>query len=133
MAKQVMVDDDTHRILVEYAENNGSTAAGTIRKLVEGLEKKDDVPFTNEQMGYLMKNFVHRVAMTESNLPHTIEQNTKIEDRLKSSHKVAVAHTPVPKNIFEQPCCKGKSPCRHWSFDGEVWKNSLSGRIREVE
>ena len=35
----------------------------------------------------------------------------------------------------ERPCCKASKPCQHWAFnpDTSVWKNTLSGRQREVE
>lgn len=29
-------------------------------------------------------------------------------------------------------CCKRKEPCRHWSYDGERWKNYLTGESKEV-
>jgi hypothetical protein len=34
----------------------------------------------------------------------------------------------------EKPCCKRNAPCVHWMFDGvnELWKNTLSGRIKEL-
>lgn len=32
----------------------------------------------------------------------------------------------------EFPCCDKAKPCQHWSFDGELWVNSLSGRKKEV-
>lgn len=36
--------------------------------------------------------------------------------------------------ITEKPCCKLNKPCAHWAYDGSQaeWKNSLSGRVKEV-
>lgn len=38
------------------------------------------------------------------------------------------------QDTAEQKCCKAAKPCKHWFFDGdrEVWKNTLSGREKEV-
>ena len=32
-------------------------------------------------------------------------------------------------------CCKLKTPCRHWSYNGleEIWENSITGDTRAVE
>lgn len=41
---------------------------------------------------------------------------------------------PVPDpNSGEMSCCTRSKPCQHWLYNGEVWKNSLSNREREVE
>lgn len=29
-------------------------------------------------------------------------------------------------------CCKLKTPCKHWSYANELWTNSLTGEIKEV-
>jgi hypothetical protein len=35
--------------------------------------------------------------------------------------------------LLEKDCCTSMKPCVHWVFNGEVWRNSLSGREREPE
>lgn len=37
----------------------------------------------------------------------------------------------VPPNM-ERACCLNVKPCQHWSFNGDNWVNSLSGRHKEV-
>lgn len=34
---------------------------------------------------------------------------------------------------LERACCIAAKPCQHWTFTGDVWRNSLSGRIREAD
>lgn len=36
--------------------------------------------------------------------------------------------------IMVPPCCFGKSPCKHWAYDGlkEAYVNSISGEIKEI-
>lgn len=29
-------------------------------------------------------------------------------------------------------CCLLKTPCRHWSYANELWTNSLTGEVKEV-
>lgn len=35
------------------------------------------------------------------------------------------------KNSEDFACCKLKTPCRHWNFDGEVWVNANTGERRD--
>jgi hypothetical protein len=39
-----------------------------------------------------------------------------------------------PDSIAGYACCSAQKPCKHWAFDGVegVWKNELTGGIREV-
>lgn len=46
------------------------------------------------------------------------------------------AHMTSTSNLvsgMERACCLNAKPCQHWSFNGESWVNSLSGRKRETE
>ena len=67
---------------------------------------------------------------------HSVVHEMKNMSEAKPQRKVAtyseVRHDPVLP-IVEMACCRRANPCKHWSFDGEVWKNSLSKRTREVE
>jgi hypothetical protein len=40
---------------------------------------------------------------------------------------------PAPDLLLEKDCCTSMKPCVHWFFNGEVWRNSLSGRESEPE
>lgn len=50
------------------------------------------------------------------------------DDELAAAHELPPAKELAP---IESLCCAGVKPCQHWNFDGEVWRNSISGRIRE--
>jgi hypothetical protein len=41
--------------------------------------------------------------------------------------------TPNPEDDVESKCCKLKAPCKHWVFNDGEWRNTLSGRTKEVE
>ena len=46
------------------------------------------------------------------------------------------AFTPKPPDPNTgYPCCLNKSPCKHWSWNGDtlVWVNSITGNTREAE
>lgn len=34
---------------------------------------------------------------------------------------------------LERACCLANKPCQHWSFTGDHWLNSLSGRVKEID
>ena len=71
-------------------------------------------------------------------------------DEVKRSHELLMsAEVPTEDRVavvneFEgateaglpslQECCKGKSPCKHWSWDGDKvgYINSITGEVREV-
>lgn len=43
-----------------------------------------------------------------------------------------VPRPPAPLTGY--PCCQRAKPCKHWIFDGinSLWKNELTGKVREV-
>jgi len=38
----------------------------------------------------------------------------------------------LPAPLSGMACCLLKTPCRHWSYANELWTNSLTGEVKEV-
>lgn len=61
---------------------------------------------------------------------------------VKPNKKIKFASTAVGPNEFASAveagksipkCCTLKNPCKHWSFDGDNWVNTITGEVREPE
>jgi hypothetical protein len=66
-----------------------------------------------------------------------LDRLEKLELQNKSAPEIAAItgqalHIP-PINVLP-PCCFGKSPCKHWAYDGlkEAYVNSISGEIKDI-
>lgn len=73
------------------------------------------------------------VTVLSETLPATRPLNpTQIDDLelFKEAYSDGVAKPP---NVnFGYPCCVvGK--CKHWEWDGEVWRNQLTGKARDED
>ena len=56
-----------------------------------------------------------------------------ILDKLNKTDTSPTAIPTIPElQPIELPCCKLRNPCRHWSYANEVWTNSLTGEVKEV-
>lgn len=97
----------------------GSLVIPTPPKKISDLpDGKKTIQFDSTQVG---KNEFHRLA-DDGNSYNIKPDIPPTSDEFKEALDAA-----------EQKCCRLKSPCKHWQFDGEDWVNTLSGRKREVE
>ena len=104
--KQVLLSmpEELHQRLDDFARSEMRSVSNAVMYLVEkGLQSPRP-----ESKGMV---------------PGEIE-GMRLKDEFENMH---------PVSDPEWVCCKKRQPCRHWAFDGEVWKNALSGRVKEVE
>lgn len=66
-----------------------------------------------------------------------LDRLDKLELKNKSAPEIAqitgrALHIP-PINVLPT-CCLGKSPCKHWTYNGlkEAYVNSISGEIKNI-
>ena len=96
------------------------------------------------------KDETDKSALVNDLLAHHYEIGTKVSKTIKqsittSTPVAAVSYTEPPKPTkpinhtpggvyMEMACCLMKTPCKHWAYEpmDAQWKNSLSGRVKEV-
>jgi len=60
-------------------------------------------------------------------------QNPKINlEEIPGITRGFVPSAPDPNTGYS--CCLSQTPCKHWTYNGEIsaWENSLTGKTREV-
>lgn len=63
-------------------------------------------------------------------VPQLVRGSDGVEASSFTPPKVAGSIPATP--TLGMACCLLKTPCRHWSYANEVWTNSLTGEVKEV-
>ncbi len=131
MTMNIYITPDNEKALKEL-KARGSSMSGLVNHLLnEWREAGKPVLLSTNEVSSNIRPDIKKI----SDLP-----DGKIKQLADGSTAIVIESTPPGPNEFkealdaaEQKCCRLKSPCKHWQFDGEDWVNTLSGRKREVE
>ena len=143
MTKVIKVSDETHERLTALKGDGETIDDVLVRQLgIEPESKVDKVLHELADIKEILK-FVgaseQQVTAVDSILS---KKNTSEATPQGTGRKVAggrgakdtftPADNPEP---LEQNCCRGKQPCKHWSYEANemMYVNSLSGRRKEPE
>lgn len=124
----VKIDDELHAQLEQFPNKSETVRLAIISYLEAGPSDGHKTCMTKEEVLDLIKTYIPMGPSTPNNsttlVPNSIPGLT--------TGAAFVPKPPDPETGY--PCCSGRTPCKHWVWDdmGTEWKNSLTGKTREV-
>ena len=118
MPTPVRISDELYDEVVTYSKEQMRTISNTVDYLIkQGLNKQVTFQHTPSSGKPFIEDALATPVVTAQSLP---------------SKNNFVPKAPDPNTGY--PCCQNNNPCKHWTWDtvDTVWKNSLTGKIREV-
>lgn len=122
----VKIDDELHAQLEQFPNKSETVRLAIISYLAVGPSSGHKTCVTKEEVLDLIKSTIstHGYSTEPVKLPTDIPGLT-----------TGAAFVPKPPDPDKgYPCCAGRTPCKHWLWDdtGAEWKNSITGKTREV-